>query len=285
MACSSPIRAWRSELGNVSLREPLDKDVSPYTYLLLPCGQCLGCGKARAREWAFRCSLELQDHDSACWVTLTYDRHNLPPTLSRIHLSEYLKRLRSRVSGSQVRFFGCGEYGESSHRPHYHVILYGLPLDNKHVEAAWPFGFARADPLTPAAISYVAGYCSKKLGGQFYHRNTVISEESVDEDGVWSPRVLYQPPFLQMSRRPGIGGSFRQYWQSWRLNAIHQGRPIPVPRFLHQAWLSNSSPSDHEVLAKEKSLLPRADCSPAALRARAAHAATLHSHSSSSRHL
>lgn len=38
----------------------------------LPCGQCIGCRIDRSRQWANRCMLELQYHDSAYFVTLTY---------------------------------------------------------------------------------------------------------------------------------------------------------------------------------------------------------------------
>jgi len=285
MPCTAPLRAWRSINGTVSLREPLDSQTLPYTYLRLPCGHCLGCFKSKSREWAFRCSLELKDHDQACWVTLTYDDDHLPATLEKCAVSGFIKRLRARVSPVSIRFFASGEYGERNARPHYHVILYGLHRNNPEITQAWPYGYARVDPLSPASIAYVAGYTSKKMGGQFYHKTTIISPESVDSDGVYYAPVYYQPPFVLMSRRPGIGGSSREFWRSWRSTAIFNGNPIPVPRFLHQSWLLQTSPSDHEVLATEKSLLPRSDSSPARLRAAAAIAASLLSHSSSRRHL
>ena len=40
---------------------------------LIPCGQCIGCRLDYSRRWATRLMLELQCHESAFFVTLTYD--------------------------------------------------------------------------------------------------------------------------------------------------------------------------------------------------------------------
>lgn len=57
-----------------------------------------------------------------------------------------------------------------------------------------------------------------------------------------------------MSRRPGIGAQARQWVNSWRLFAINNGTKMPVPRYLHQAWLDQASPTDLEDLLTEKRL-------------------------------
>lgn len=209
--------------------------------LLLPCGSCVGCQISRAREWAIRCSLEEQLHPVSSFVTLTYHDKYLPPTLSRPDLSRFVRYMRRRVGS--FRFFGCGEYGERTHRPHYHAILFGT-ADHEAAQRAWAKGFVTMDRVTPARISYVAGYCAKKLG--FYRPKG----EEID----FSTGEIYehQPPFLQMSRRPGIGGDFRRYWRSWRRSAIWQNRPFPVPRFLHQSFRENASESELAQLEMEK---------------------------------
>lgn len=211
------------------------------TFLRLPCGGCVGCRMARAREWALRCTLELREHDSSRWCTLTYDDSHLPPTLVKRDLSGFIKRMRAR--GERLRFFGCGEYGERTHRPHYHAILFGLREESR-VQACWPFGFARVDPLTPAAISYVAGYCAKKVGWK------LESGERVDYK---TGEVFeYQAPFLLMSRRPGIGAAARSFSASWRRFAVHAGSPMPVPRYLHASWAASASDLDIFLLESEK---------------------------------
>lgn len=196
---------------------------------------------ARARDWAVRCSLELADHKRASFVTLTYDDLHLPPTLDKAHVSRFLRRLRKTLGSRSVRFFASGEYGETTERPHYHAILYGT-ADEDAIQHCWRAGFARVDPVTPASISYVAGYSAKKIGWKLQRGERV--------DPSTGEVYEYQPPFVLMSRNPGIGSSSRAYWQSWRTTAIHHGKPVPVPRYLHQAWKDNASPQqleDHEM--------------------------------------
>jgi len=209
--------------------------------LLLPCGSCVGCQISRAREWAIRCSLESQLHGVSSFVTLTYSDRYVPPTLSRRDLSRFVRYMRREVG--TFRFFGCGEYGDYRHRPHYHALLFGT-ADREAASRAWGKGFVTMDSVTPARISYTAGYCAKKLG---FHR---AKGEEVDYST--GEVYEYQPPFLQMSRRPGIAGEFRKFARSWRRSAIWQGRPFPVPRFLHNSWKESATESELAALELEK---------------------------------
>ena len=246
MGCYHPLRAWRSQDGNISLaREPTDS----YT-LRLPCGGCLGCRTARAKEWMLRCHLELQQHQAATFTTLTYDERYLPPTLDKRHLQLFIKRLRfHRRTAGALRFFASGEYGEQNGRPHFHALLYGLPESEAAlVQDTWQKGFTKTVAITPAAIAYVAGYAAKKIG---YKRE--VGTERVDPET--GEVYTWQPPFIQMSRRPGIGGHARRWPQSWRLYAVHNGTRMPVPRFLHEAWKAQASREEQEILMEEKQRL------------------------------
>lgn len=215
--------------------------------MLLPCGRCTGCRVSKARDWALRCTLELSRHDEACFVTLTYDDDHVPPTLRKAHLSGWLKRVRARLRARRVRFFACGEYGEQTHRPHYHALLFGV-RDSPSLQASWPFGFIRVDPCTPASVAYVAGYVSKKFGPQY------DAEERID----YATGEVYrwQPPFILMSRGGragvGIGGHAREHYRSWRDHAVYHGKPVPVPRYLHESWKLQATPDELERFAAEQ---------------------------------
>lgn len=199
---------------------------------------------ARAREWSLRCFLEHQRHDHACWATLTYSDANLPPTLCVPHLQRFNRNLRKHL---RFRFFASGEYGDTTYRPHYHIILFGVPETAAElIQSSWKHGYARVDPLTPAAISYVAGYCSKKLS----HKADREERINYETGEVYT----FQPPFTLMSRRPGIAGDDREYAASWRSHAVLGGQIVPVPRFLHEAWKARASPEALEQLQKEKDL-------------------------------
>lgn len=132
-------------------------------------------------------------HASSSFVTLTYSPDCLPAdgSLSPAHFRDFLKRLRSMVSPRKIRFYGCGEYGDQTFRPHYHCILFGLGVDDADViESAWNLGMVHVGELTPQSASYCAGYVTKKM-------------TSSDD-----PRLNGKhPEFARMSLKPGIGAT------------------------------------------------------------------------------
>ena len=124
-------------------------EISPYrvksflNWFEIPCGYCDGCRIDRSREWANRCMLELQYHDSAYFITLTYNDDHVPVsyyadpetgeaqeslTLCKRDWQLFMKRLRKAFPDDQIRFYACGEYGSQTFRPHYHAIVFGLHL-------------------------------------------------------------------------------------------------------------------------------------------------------------
>lgn len=259
MPCLWPRKGWRSSLGVVRFAKPNDEGkwddgehCAKWDLFTAPCGGCVECLVRKARDWAIRCTLELKQHDHAAWVTLTYDDRHLvrphvewAPTLYKPHVTSYLKRLRERVRRRYaVRFFAVGEYGDLTQRPHYHAILYGVPPSERHIEKAWPFGHVRAEGVTPANIAYTAGYANKKIG-QFARKR-----EWVDPD---TGEVFeWQEAFRHTSRRPGIAGDARRFARSWRTTAVHFGKQVPVPRYLHQAWEEQASEDDLAQLEAER---------------------------------
>jgi len=268
MPCAHPIPAWSSkDAADKRLRLSVVRDVRDLGFsprsgrfvdpdvvlssaeFLLPCGSCVGCQISRARSWAIRCELELRLHARASFITLTYRDSSLPlfRTLVKEHLGDFGRSLRKKCKreGVQLRWFGCGEYGERRGRPHYHAILFGTE-DAEAVSRSWPHGFASCSQVTPGRIAYAAGYCAKKVGLLDKPRL------EVDRDGVVTDE--YVPPFITMSRRPGLGGHVRQHWRSWRTHARWQGAEVPAPRFLHKSWQDNAS-----ELEKAQLLLERAE--------------------------
>lgn len=50
----------------------------PHEIIQIPCGKCIECRKAYAKQWSDRCMLELQDHEFSYFLTLTYEDKYLP---------------------------------------------------------------------------------------------------------------------------------------------------------------------------------------------------------------
>lgn len=247
MPCYYPVKASRRPNGTIAF----GKDFADSGALRLPCGNCIGCRMAHAKAWALRCRLELQQHTSAVFTTLTYRDDALPLTLSKRHLSLFLKRLRTNLTRSgtnrTLRFFASGEYGEKTHRPHYHAILFGMALaDAAAIETAWGLGFAQTKPITTARINYCAGYTAKKAGWKDRAKREHVDPETGEV-------YQWQPPFLQMSRNPGIAAHARQWPQSWRAYAIDQhGHFTSVPRYLHNSWRNQATPQQLTELQHER---------------------------------
>lgn len=198
--------------------------------LALPCGGCIGCRQMRATEWARRCSHEAKLYDKNVFATLTYDDDHLPSDggLAPRDFQLFMKRLRKRYSGSVIRFFACGEYGETTYRPHYHALLFNLDFSDKYrvgkdlfasdsLRELWPFGDHKIGEVTPASAAYVAKY-NVKYGAR---------HEWCNQDG-----VVLQKPFLRMSRRPGIGKAWLDAYAEDLRNGflVSDGRPGKVPR-------------------------------------------------------
>lgn len=154
------------------------------------CGQCMPCRFNRRRIWTHRIMLESLVHRCASFVTLTYNDENLPAggTLVPRDLQLFLKRLRRQMP-VKLRFFGVGEYGDFSWRPHYHLALFGCDRScGSLLRKAWPSGFVHVGDLTYDSAQYVCGYVTKKLTRS-------------DDDRLHGR----YPEFARMSLRPGIG--------------------------------------------------------------------------------
>lgn len=151
--------------------------------LVVPCGKCVACRIAKSREWALRLLWEGESHEGlSLFVTLTYDEQHLPkpPSIEKYHLQNFVKRLRKNT-GKKIKYYACGEYGDRTLRPHYHIILFGLdaclqccccrdhalpmPADGtgcREIYDAWGKGHVDIGGLTYESARYVAGYIHKR---------------------------------------------------------------------------------------------------------------------------
>ncbi|MDR1367216.1 MAG: hypothetical protein LBJ76_00670 [Candidatus Accumulibacter sp.] len=159
-------------------------------------------------------------HDENCFITLTYDDEHLPEngSLCYSHFQLFMKRLRKKFTGKRISFYMCGEYGDTTSRPHYHAILFNHTFPDLEylkktgsdakiytseiLSKLWPYGMSSIGSVTFESAGYVARYCLKKVTGDDsrYHYS-VLDRET----GELTPLV---PPFSHMSLRPGIARDF-----------------------------------------------------------------------------
>lgn len=236
-----------------------------YKYKEIPCGHCLACFLAKSREWAMRCLFEYETCGSkGMFLTLTYDQDHIPfkaffgsfkpkarevlapvvcsgnkwSFLVKKDLQDFNKRLRRWCDYHGYpswRFYGCGEYGSSSGRAHFHECLFGfdwselpdlVPWHEKgsdetywtslSLDKVWGKGRVVVGKVTFETCAYVARYVIKKQG-------------KVDGYRVVNPWSSDYPEFVLMSRRPGLGRAWLESHVKQRLfDEIHLNRSSGV---------------------------------------------------------
>lgn len=134
----------------------------PDSDMVFRCGRCIQCQKNRANLWLVRLYHEASYHEASSFVTLTYDNDHIPPggLLRKKDAQDYIKRLRKNT-GLKLKYYLVGEFGERTHRPHYHIILFGISGTEAEIKLAWPHGNVHVGSVQPESMKYVSKYCVK----------------------------------------------------------------------------------------------------------------------------
>ena len=115
------------------------------------CGQCLACKLNYSRDRATLLMMEKIYHEkNTVWfVTLTYTDEMLyfhtyknkktgqeytGASLNVEHTQLFFKTLRDKFPKAEICYVIAGEYGSKTMRPHYHIILFGCPIDITKLE-------------------------------------------------------------------------------------------------------------------------------------------------------
>lgn len=285
MTCFGPLTAYRPRANAGDRRLVFDKRKSETGIrIMIPCGQCAGCRLEYSRQWAMRAMHEKQMHRLSCFLTLTYDDAHLPEggSLSIDHYQRFMKRLRHHF-GDGIRFLGCGEYGDTTRRAHYHILLLNCDfadrrfhknapsgkalytsklLDDLWSENGENFGHSLIGDVDFDSCAYVARYVMKK----------VIGKDTFDSNlYCWDTGIVREPVFMTMSRRPGLGtewykkfGPHAYEWDS----VVFKGVEVPPPRFYDNLRVGPAINDNLKKKRRRKAALNRADQTLARLRVR-----------------
>lgn len=139
---------------------------------IVPCGKCPNCMARRASGWSFRLMQQYKIADTAHFITLTYDTQNVPITqrgfmdLRKRDFQLFIKRLRKAQhrynrgkNGMPIKYYGVGEYGGKTMRPHYHAIMFNAEMEL--IQPAWQLGSVHYGQVTEASVGYTLKYISK----------------------------------------------------------------------------------------------------------------------------
>lgn len=181
----------------------------------VPCGSCIGCRLEYSRQWAMRCHHESKMHEQNSFLRLSFNESHLPSnrSISKRDLQLFFKRLRKKLYPKEVKYYACGEYGDSvGHRPHYHVCLFGHDFEDKKIheygtgkrskakpnkgvfdiyksevlEKVWGQGYCAIGELTFDSAAYCARYIVKKITGPYAdkHYNGLTPEFCLASQGI-----------------------------------------------------------------------------------------------------
>jgi len=198
---------------------------------------------------------ETQLHESSYFVTLTYDK--APRELDHADFQLFMKRLRKKHG--PIRFYMCGEYGDTTNRPHYHACLFGLHLSDlelyseaggnrlytsETLSAVWTHGYCTIGQITMESAQYVASYCVKKITGPRATEHYTRVDADTGE--------IYQikPEYARMSLKPGIAKDWIRKYVNDVYNydyVIVNGRKQKTPRY-YDKHLRETDPLRLEAL-------------------------------------
>lgn len=260
MPCFHPLSGFKARNGGLVFN-PAGTTCIP---LVVPCGQCIGCRIDYSKQWAARMVHESRCHADNQFITLTYDDLNLPTgsTLVKRHTQLFLKSYRKLISPRKIRYYLCGEYGETNLRPHYHVVLFGHRFDDQTIFAKadgyfvytsdtltslWGRGHASIGEVNAETCAYTARYVTKKINGDAAQNHY----ERLSLDGEIS-RVI--PEFSTQSRRPGIGATHFDNYRSDLYPSdyiVLNGKKAAVPRY-YDRLLDRLDPAQLEIIKRKR---------------------------------
>lgn len=221
MKCISPI----------NIRNPKPSALYPSARIDVPCGKCNFCLQNKRKDWSFRLFEEFREALSGHFLTLTYDEEHVPIgydcySLCKKDLMQFMKYVNAFQREKDlpvVRYYGTGEYGTITDRPHYHVIAFNmskLTLEEIQAGRIWGKGRVYVRGVGVESIEYVTKYL---IDADFEHNNR-------------------EKPFNIMSKRPGLGSGYLERKTAFnkpseklsecRGYVLFKGKRHKMPRYL-----------------------------------------------------
>lgn len=228
--------------------------------------------------------LECKEWEQNWFLTLTYNEENVVynaivntetgevgevKTLVPEHLTKFMKDLRRyfeyHFGHTGIRFYACGEYGDKTQRPHFHLIVFNLPLNDlvqwksvngnpyflsETILKIWEKGHITVCNVNWETCAYVARYIMKKWKGEG-------AKEFYEIKGI-------EPEFVRMSRNPGIGKKYfetnkEEIYKNDEIIAIGangKAQKIKPPKYFDRLF-DIESPEDMEKIRKKREKLAR----------------------------
>ena len=268
MSCNYPmIRAetfetFKNQKGGISYkaefigRDGWDKD--KYKMLqksgryrkieIVGCGQCTGCLLNYSRDRATQMMCEKYYGNKGNTYSDEYLKTHVTVNtetgekLEGISLDiqdhkNFMKRLRKHFKDSKIKFVVAGEYGSKTQRPHYHYIIFGLPLDmtqfkkvgmnalnqptwiSEELNKIWGMGHVEIGRVEWRSCAYIARYTLKK---------------AFQKDKLWYQMQGMKPEFIIWSNGVGKTGFIQNKDEIYSTDTVpistHMGGLLRTPK-------------------------------------------------------
>lgn len=140
----------------------------------LPCGCCEECRRDYATQWAVRCALEASKYEHNWFITLTYDNAHYRD-LNKEDIQQFFENLSGHKK-REYKYWLAGEYGPTTKRAHYHMILMNYDIkakpiarnamgntifESEIISKAWGKGYVEIQEAGTNAMAYCAKYATK----------------------------------------------------------------------------------------------------------------------------
>lgn len=248
LKCKKPFRVFPTINGKKT------KSIieSPKGDFLVGCGVCPQCKKQYVNNWLMRILHEKKYKKKGMFITLTYDDDSLvnekrklngkefyrrrvnkygQAILEKKDLQDFIKKVRKkveevknklRINYGKISYLGCGEYGDKTGRPHYHMIILGLDYVNEMdvdiIKESWKHGMVDIGTAQEESIRYTLKYIDKKFNGE------MLFSEYVSLD--------MTPVFKVSSKNIGLEWLVDNYERIIIDGGIYsKGKVLPVPRY------------------------------------------------------
>lgn len=190
----------------------------------VPCGKCAYCLSNKRSSWMFRVHHEMRVQEKpGYFLTLTYDeKHVKRVSDGRLSLrfrdvQLFFKKLRKQKY--YVKYICVGEYGSTTKRPHYHILLW-TDCPALEIQGIWKMGTVHFGTLTMESAMYTLKY--------------IIQPKQKDIDGIERTRA-------QFSKGLGLGyltSAMYDYhthdYDDPVLFSLVDGRKVALPRYYKQ---------------------------------------------------
>ena len=210
MKCMEPVKIyWDRDEQKYSFKKPdhIDWDKC----IVTSCGRCPACRQEWRTHLARRVMYELENYsyNERCFLTLTCDDRHINevfPNMSLDHeyFKKFIKRLRRyleyhKIPHKPIKYLVSGEYGtHNTHRPHFHLILFGWkPDDLKYkgrskkgfpvykselILKLWRAGYIEVGDVTEQTAGYMVKYIVKySENKKSITRDKVMTEDVINE--------------------------------------------------------------------------------------------------------